>query len=779
MKVKVKKRTSIIVIIVLIIVIFSAFLLFHNNKKQISNLKLGITTNGFLMQNSSISEDIDEEIITEENSQYDSLDNGNIILYEYSGYAESVIVPQELDGHKIEEIDSNAFITSENLEMIKIPVEISENVKQIEGFEISENLLYEEYVVYITTKEYTEEYLKYIQLTEEEKIEWGPIPRKFVVTLDEDRNNQPRAGIATYGATPTLTTIPSKYNLKDKINISVENQGSLGICYAYATTKSIETNLALTKGITKNLSEIHLAVKSKQYRGGWFSESYNEYLKYGYGPIEEKPNTLLAQNYLVSVKDSNTVANNIYNACSSEKQSLNTAQEAEAIKALDNLHSGPECYVLEKKDFAYINGTKKKDKSYANEVIQNRNAIKQSIMNNGSVWTYIAGPSAGTNYKDYGDIAVQYQAEQSKKGSSYHAVSIIGWDDNFKATNFPSSWGVESNGAWLALNSWGSTWGNGDGTWWISYNDYYVETYNSAITKTSVEKIDVRNLDVELSTTSYTYTGNAKTPIVDVKYHDSNLDKGIDYTVKYSNNINVGTATVTITGQGNYTGTKTIEFTIKKADIKVNETERIVEYDGKQHEIVPNIITKLDSPTIKYGTSEGNYNLNESPKYKDVGTYKVYYKISCSNYNDFKGSTILTINSKSIKSSKLALDKEKYVYNGSEIKPQVIVKDGNDKLVLDKDYKINYSNNTNAGTATIKITGIGNYKETITNTFKIEKATPTYTIPSRITKVQGSKLKDVTLPKGFNFEDDLETEVGEVRIKYFFMYLYTRGYGKL
>jgi len=67
---------------------------------------------------------------------------------------------------------------------------------------------------------------------------------------------------------------------------------------------------------------------------------------------------------------------------------------------------------------------------------------------------------------------------------------------------------------------------------------------------------------------------------------------------------------------------------------------------------------------------------------------------------------------------------EALTYNGSEQKPDVTVKDGDKTLELDKDYTVAYSNNVNAGTATVTITGIGDfYTGTVTKTFTIDKAT--------------------------------------------------------
>lgn len=70
---------------------------------------------------------------------------------------------------------------------------------------------------------------------------------------------------------------------------------------------------------------------------------------------------------------------------------------------------------------------------------------------------------------------------------------------------------------------------------------------------------------VTLSPTSYTYDGNAKTPTVTVKDGNTTLTLNTHYTIAYKNNINAGTATATITGKGNYTGTKAVNFTINKA----------------------------------------------------------------------------------------------------------------------------------------------------------------------------------------------------------------------
>lgn len=65
-----------------------------------------------------------------------------------------------------------------------------------------------------------------------------------------------------------------------------------------------------------------------------------------------------------------------------------------------------------------------------------------------------------------------------------------------------------------------------------------------------------------------TYNGKPKTPAVKVSYEGKTLVNGTDYTVSYSNNVNIGKASVKITGIGDYSGTKTVSFQIIPAKVK-------------------------------------------------------------------------------------------------------------------------------------------------------------------------------------------------------------------
>ncbi len=93
-----------------------------------------------------------------------------------------------------------------------------------------------------------------------------------------------------------------------------------------------------------------------------------------------------------------------------------------------------------------------------------------------------------------------------------------------------------------------------------------IGSYTGNVTKDFTIKAPVGNsltdCTVTLGQTSYTYDGTKKEPTVTVKHGAKVLKEGTDYTVTYSNNIKVGTATANITGIGSYTGSVTKQFTI-------------------------------------------------------------------------------------------------------------------------------------------------------------------------------------------------------------------------
>ena len=134
----------------------------------------------------------------------------------------------------------------------------------------------------------------------------------------------------------------------------------------------------------------------------------------------------------------------------------------------------------------------------------------------------------------------------------------------------------------------------------------------------ALSRISISKASVTLSTSTYAYDGKAKTPSVTVKVGGKTLKNDTDYTVSYSNNTKVGTAKVTITGKGNYTGsvskTYIIKNNFKKATVSGISTKA---FTGKN--ITQSITVKYNGKTLKKGT---DYTVSYSSN-KNIGTATV------------------------------------------------------------------------------------------------------------------------------------------------------------
>ena len=245
-------------------------------------------------------------------------------------------------------------------------------------------------------------------------------------------------------------------------------------------------------------------------------------------------------------------------------------------------------------------------------------------------------------------------------------------------------------------------------------------------TATKTFTISAKNasaLTMTVSPTNYTYDGSAKKPTVTVKDGSKTLVSGTDYTVSYSNNTNVGTATATITCKGNYTGTKSANFTIGSAAATQISTCTITlgttsyTYDGTAKQ--PAVTVKNGSTTLTKGTDYAvSYSNNTN-----AGTATV----TITGAGKYTGTTskTFTISAKSASALTMTVSPTNYTYDGSAKKPTVTVKDGSKTLVSGTDYTVSYSNNTNVGTATATITCKGNYTGTKSANFTIGSAAAT------------------------------------------------------
>ena len=221
---------------------------------------------------------------------------------------------------------------------------------------------------------------------------------------------------------------------------------------------------------------------------------------------------------------------------------------------------------------------------------------------------------------------------------------------------------------------------------------------------------------------SVTYTGSAKKPNVTVKDGDYTLVEDKDYTVTYSNNTNAGTATATVTGKGNYTGSVSKNFTINKAsrDVTFNPYHFTRTFGDPDFTIVP---TTSGGGILSYSSNDISIATVNSSTGKvhivGVGKVRITARLSgSSNYRPASDWYEVTVVAKEVAATMIGEIAEQ-TYTGSPLTPAVVVTDGDATLTEETDYTVEYTNNTETGEATVTITGKGNYTGTVSTTFTI------------------------------------------------------------
>lgn len=245
--------------------------------------------------------------------------------------------------------------------------------------------------------------------------------------------------------------LPSSYDLRDyNRSTGVRNQGTEGLCWDFAATASIESSI-LTKSLgnedytTLDLSEggnswyIHTNVSDSS------SSFYYDYL--------DDPDKGTKGNV------PSTVAEGLSNGFGTYPESM---------MEYSNFSNGyPE-------SLRFYSNYKLKN---FNELSEDINLIKQKIIEIGAITYEYNNFSSNyynlNNMQSYYDNGSPIEADTNFSG---HAVSIIGWDDNYSADNFNPEMRPKNNGAWLCKNSWGDDEGctdeNYKGYFWVSYENH-------------------------------------------------------------------------------------------------------------------------------------------------------------------------------------------------------------------------------------------------------------------------------------------------------------------
>ena len=237
--------------------------------------------------------------------------------------------------------------------------------------------------------------------------------------------------------------LPSTYqNNCDNLSYitSVKNQDPYGLCWAFAAVACAEADAIKNHGANKNsidLSEWHLSYFA-------FNESRVNTGDRVYLTGNEKYYDIGGYDLLAALTLSNWIG-----------------FVDEELADYDDLVDDPSLKLGE--DTMYEASYKIKN-VYFYDIQNEPDTVKRAIMEYGAV--------AVSYYSDTYYLASRTYAQYcaDSRYSADHAVTIVGWDDDYSTKNFSSYRRPSSNGAWLCKNSWGDDWGL-HGYFWISYED--------------------------------------------------------------------------------------------------------------------------------------------------------------------------------------------------------------------------------------------------------------------------------------------------------------------
>lgn len=374
--------------------------------------------------------------------------------------------------------------------------------------------------------------------------------------------------------------IPEKFDLREKINIKVADQKNFGICWDFASMKSVETNLALTQGKYYDFSEIYVDYLTSNlltsngrniHRGGFFTDFLSYNLNFKGFLIEEN----------LEYREYNT--DEYRNFANMELVPINITE----------IVNFPE----------YRPNDDLSNDEVDEELIELQKLVKKHIMNYGSV-------SVAMTVDGKSDTVNIYYHDNTEKGEP-HYMSIIGWDDKYPKENFisPNGYTPKRDGAYIVLNSWGENAGE-NGYVYVSYDDFEVHTSMTGVVSTSDEKlINLDNID-----------NNALVKTIKEKYKKYIIYKdGHSYINKYAVNV------LDLSNSG-LTSIKGIEVFDNVTEIDLSNNN--ISYMGKLKELNNLYILDLANNKVKdVSVLKDNNNLHILNLENNVGV-KGYSEIS-------------------------------------------------------------------------------------------------------------------------------------------------------
>lgn len=325
----------------------------------------------------------------------------------------------------------------------------------------------------INQKDYTQQYKKWQTLTEEEKKN---VMMPAIFSIEMNMSNS-RARMAR-----SASELPSQFNLNDQITIRVKNQMSTGECWTFSMLSALESNKALkNQNISQNFSERHMDyMTSRTFLDGVNNKGFSREVGTG-------GNNHIALGYLTNGTGA-VLEEEMPFEDNEEKIKLSEISKTPVEKVNDATLFPSICKEKVDNNLIYTNGV---DTTYTEEQVkQFRDSIKRYIMENGAISTVTSGSVAEYYNNENPFLATAYYCDD-KDATVDHAITIVGWDDNYAVTNFNEQHRPSSPGAYIVLNSYGTE-SFDKGYLHISYEDVLIESNMAGISDS--EKIDYDKL---------------------------------------------------------------------------------------------------------------------------------------------------------------------------------------------------------------------------------------------------------------------------------------------